>query len=84
MEFLDQFFKGQILMVVSFDGSFADPAQQFTECWMRGKVGAQDKGVDEETDQVLRLQTISPGDGHSHNDIVLAGQPVEQRFEGSQ
>ena len=48
------------------------------------KVSAQDKRIDEETDQVLYFDTIASGDGRPDDDVLLCRISMEKRLKRGQ
>src|SRR6266542_3638594 len=60
VQFLNEFFKGNILVSVSPQRDISDPAKQFTQGWISTQVDAQDKCVDEESNQIFQFRAVSP------------------------
>ena len=64
--------RGDILVRVCSQRDFLDPTQQLNEGGVAGKVGAQDQGVDEESDQRFSLGTIASRAGRTNHNVVLS------------
>ena len=58
-----------ILMSEGLQSTVADPAEQLGEAGVTGQIGAQDEGVDEETDQVVEGLVGAPGDRGTDGDV---------------
>ena len=68
-------------MRVGFERHFAHARHEVSKTWIAGEVSAQDKRVDEETDQVFNLDAIAICYRHADNDLFLARVATEQRLE---
>ena len=62
MQLLDQLVERHLLVSIGLERRSAYAVQQFSECRIAGKIGAQDEGVDEEANQALGLELSSPRD----------------------
>ena len=78
VEDLDQPLEGQLLMGVSGQIRGTHPGQQLTEAGVSGSIGAQNQGINEETDQFLERVIGAAGNRAADRDICAGPQPVEQ------
>ena len=79
---LDDLLERQILPGQRLEGGSPHPPQVLRECRVARQVGAQNEGVDEDTDERLGLQTRAPGDRRPDAQIVLAREAPQKRLEG--
>jgi hypothetical protein len=77
----DQPLEGQVLMGVSFESDLPDPIEQTPERELSRKIRAERQGVDEESYETFDFQAVAVGDRHSHDQVALAAQPLQQELE---
>ncbi|GAQ58681.1 hypothetical protein a10_08573 [Streptomyces acidiscabies] len=75
---LHEVLERHVLVGVGGQGGLPDPAEEFGECRVAGRVGAQDKGVDEEPDQVVEGLVGAPGDGAADRHVLAGAEPGEE------
>src|SRR5215213_9337633 len=68
-------------MRVSAERHFLNALHKLAESWFPRNIRAQRESVHKETDQLLRLSLIAPGNGCADDDVCLAGVAIEQRRE---
>ena len=81
---LDQGLEREVLAGVGGEAGFADLGEQAGEGLAGRQADAQDKGVDEEADQVFGLMVGAVGDGRTDAEVVLTAVAGEQHAEGGE
>ncbi len=84
MQGVDQMFERQVGMSLGLQQCLLGVLQQGVETALRVNLAAQDHGVDEVADQVLRFRAVAIGHGQADAQVVLAAVAVQQHVEGGQ
>ncbi len=80
----DQLLERQVLMGLRLHGGVFDLLQQLGHGGLRGELGLQHLGVDEEADQPLGFAAGTVGDRHAHAYIGLTAVAMQQGLQRSQ
>src|ERR1051326_9015738 len=74
----------QVLMIVRPQYHFPHPAQQFAEFQVSIQLRTQHYRVDKESDQLLSLSALTPGNGRADDYVRLSCVAIKKSLERSQ
>ncbi|MNJ16662.1 hypothetical protein D3C77_109270 [compost metagenome] len=77
----DQQVERQVLIALGLNGGLAHLRQYIGETRTTIEASAQDLGINEKTNQPLRLHTVAIGKGHTDADLLLPAVTVQQGLE---
>ena len=72
----------QVLVGVPFEHRLPDLVEQLGEAEVPRHPGPQDQGIGEKSDQPLRLAAAATGDGGADAEVLLPGDPRQERRKG--
>jgi hypothetical protein len=82
LEGFDEFFEGEILVVVGVEGDGAEALEEVGEGRAVAEVAGEDEGIDEEADEGLGFGVVAVGDEGAEEEVGFAGEALEEGGEG--